>query len=266
MCYFDRTNKMANWFTTSKIDEVTYVISEYGHWEKVHSYLLIGRTHALLIDTGLGIGNIKAEVDLITNLPVKVVTTHAHWDHIGGHAFFEDISVHKEDAGWLINGLPLPDAVIKSNFAKENFSISPPEEFDINKYTVYTGNPTRLLEDGDTIDIGLRKIRIIHTPGHSPGHICLLEEEKGYLFTGDLIYKGPLYAFYPSTNPLQYKQSVDKISSLDNVRRILPAHNDLMITPDFIQKVKAGFEEIANQKLLKQGSGIFQFDEFSIQL
>ncbi len=54
---------MNNWFTIDKIDEATYAISEYGHWEKMHSYLLIGRTHALLIDTGLGTGNIKTEVD-----------------------------------------------------------------------------------------------------------------------------------------------------------------------------------------------------------
>ncbi len=83
---------MSDWFTIEKIDNNTYAISEYGHWEKMHSYLLIGKTYALLIDTGLGIGNIKKEVDLLTDLPVKVVTTHVHWDHIGGHSLFGDIS------------------------------------------------------------------------------------------------------------------------------------------------------------------------------
>ncbi len=257
---------MDNWFTIEVIDESTYAISEYEHWEKVHSYLLIGNTNALLIDTGLGIGNIKAEVDFITGLPVKVVTTHAHWDHIGGHASFHDISVHRKDAGWLINGLPLPEHRIKSSVVKEPFTISPPVEFDINKYKVYSGIPSELLEDGHIIDIGFRKIKIIHTPGHSPGHICLLDADRGYLFTGDLIYKGTLYAFYPSTDPLQFKQSVDKINKLDNIRRIFPAHNDLNVEPDFIRKVKVGFEVIDNQGLLKRGSGFFPFDEFGIKL
>ena len=56
------------------------------------------------------------------------------------------------------------------------------KEFDINKYNVYTGNPTKLLVDNDIIDIGSRKVKVLHTPGHSPGHICLLDEDRGYLF------------------------------------------------------------------------------------
>lgn len=87
---------MNNWFTIEKIDDATYAISEYGHWEKMHSYLLLGEEYALLIDTGLGIGNIKTEIDSLTNLPVKVVTTHVHWDHIGCHSLFSDISVQKK--------------------------------------------------------------------------------------------------------------------------------------------------------------------------
>ena len=105
---------MSDWFTIEKIDNNTYAISEYGHWEKMHSYLLIGKTYALLIDTGLGIGNIKKEVDLLTDLPVKVVTTHVHWDHIGGHSLFSDISVHTDDAKWLKSGIPIPINIIKN--------------------------------------------------------------------------------------------------------------------------------------------------------
>lgn len=257
---------MSNWFTVEKIDNTTFAISEYGHREKAHSYLLTGITCALLIDTGLGIENIKAVVCSLTDQPVKVVTTHAHWDHIGGHALFTDIAVHKEDAGWLEKGLPIPEPVIKNYVTEGICSLDIPEDFDIRHYMVYTGTPTRVLKDNDIIDIGNRQLRVIHTPGHSPGHICLLEEIKGYLFTGDLIYKGTLYAFYPSTNPLQFKQSVDKINCLRHLNKILPGHNDLEVNPDFLQKVKVGFEDIENQGLLKQGSGTFSFDEFKIQI
>lgn len=259
------SDEMSNWFTIEKIDETTFAISEYGHWEEVHSYLLIGDTKALLIDTGLGIGNIKEEAEKLTALPIKVVTTHAHWDHIGGHGLFHDIAVHKEDAHWLMKGLPIPEQVIKSNVIKDLNTGLTPKEFNIHNYQVFKGNPSEILKDGDTFDLGKRSIRVIHTPGHSPGHICLWEEERGYLFTGDLIYKGTLYAFYPSTNPLQFKQSVDKISSLEVVK-ILPAHHALDIKPDFIQKVKAGFETIEKLGKLRQGSGIFAFEEFMIQI
>ena len=74
---------MKDWFTVEKIDEDTYAISEYQHWEETHCYLLCGTKRALLIDTGLGVANIKEVVDKLTMLPIFVVTTHVHWDHIG---------------------------------------------------------------------------------------------------------------------------------------------------------------------------------------
>lgn len=130
---------MEDWFTIEKIDDDTYSISEYGHWEKMHSYLLTGEKNALLIDTGLGIGNIEKEVSLLTDLPVKVVSTHVHWDHIGGHNLFGDISVHKDEASWLINGLPVPLESVKKSLLKEPFTKKAPETFDINRFTIYKG-------------------------------------------------------------------------------------------------------------------------------
>ncbi|MBU3130703.1 MBL fold metallo-hydrolase [Clostridium tagluense] len=257
---------MDEWFTIEEIDDETYAISEYGHWEKVHSYLLIGKTSALLIDTGLGIGNIKKEIDKLTELPVIVVTTHVHWDHIGGHALFSIICVHKNDSEWLKAGIPVPLSVIKKNVMSEPFSKNPPVEFNIEDYKIYTGDPTKILNDNDIIDIGLRKIRVIHTPGHSPGHICLIEEEKGYLYTGDLVYKGNLYAFYPSTDPILFKQSIDKISSLKGITKVLPAHNELNVKVDLISSIKKAFEDIEDKGMLKQGNGIFHFCEFSIHI
>lgn len=257
---------MDKWFTVEKIDDSTFAISEYGHWEKVHSYLLLGNAYALLIDTGLGIGNIKNVVVTITDLPVKVVTTHVHWDHIGGHKLFDDISVHKDDSGWLENGLPIPDAAVKKSVIKEKFTVDPPKEFDINKYAVYRGKPGRILKDNDVIDIGSRKLKVIHTPGHSPGHICLFEEDRGYLFTGDLVYKGTLYAFYPSTDPVKFKNSIDKISSLKNIKRILPGHNDLNVPVSMIDEIKDAFEYMEKHGLLKQGNGLFEFMDFKIQI
>jgi len=51
-----------SWFTVQRIDDQTYAISEYGHWEKVHSFLLMGEERAALIDTGLGIDNIRGSL------------------------------------------------------------------------------------------------------------------------------------------------------------------------------------------------------------
>ena len=86
---------MNGWFTVEKIDAQTFAISEYRHWEETHCYLLCGQDKSVLIDTGLGVSNIKRIVDSLTTLPVTVLTTHVHWDHIGGHGFFDRIAVHE---------------------------------------------------------------------------------------------------------------------------------------------------------------------------
>src|SRR5699024_4132120 len=94
-----------SWFTVQKIDDNTFAISEYGHWEKVHSFLLLGREKAILIDTGLGIDNIKRITDQLTHVHIDVNTTHVHVDHIGSHRESERIYVHKAEKYWLVNGI-----------------------------------------------------------------------------------------------------------------------------------------------------------------
>ena len=86
-----------NWFTVEKIDAHTFAISEYKHWEETHCYLLCGTERAVLIDTGLGVANIKNVVENLTDLPIVVLTTHAHWDHIGGHKYFKDFAIHENE-------------------------------------------------------------------------------------------------------------------------------------------------------------------------
>lgn len=255
-----------NWFTIEKIDNSTFAISEYKHWEHMHSYLLIGSENALLIDTGLGLENIKDEIAKLTNLPVKVATTHVHWDHIGGHSLFNEIYVHENEVNWLKNGIPLPLDIIRQNVSKKIEGSELPENFDINKYHVYTGNPTRILKDEDLIDIGNRSIKVIHTPGHSPGHICFYEESRGNLFSGDLIYLGKLDMFYPSTDPVLFKQSIEKIHKLSNLIKILPAHHSLNVSVEIVAKIKTAFDNIEKKNQLKHGTGILDFANFQIHL
>lgn len=254
---------MDNWFTVENIDNETFVISEYKHWEKTHCYLLIGSDRAVLIDTGLGISNIRHVVDGLTTLPVLVITTHVHWDHIGGHNLFDDIAVHKAETEWISNKFPLPLSVVKYNLMKEPCNF--PKNFDIKEYCIFQGKPTRVLEDGDLIDLGNRKLSVLHTPGHSPGHICLYEIERAYLFSGDLIYMGCLDAFYPSTNPVDFMKSVNKINAL-NIRKVLPAHYSLHIPVELISEVDKAFKEIYCRGNLKQGRGFFKYKDFSIHI
>lgn len=105
----------------------------------------------------------------------------------------------------------------------------------------------------------------LHTPGHSPGHCCFYEAARGYLFTGDLIYQGCLDAFYPTTDPIVFRQSVHKIQPLP-VRRLLPGHHSLELPADLVDRVAEAFDGLARRGELRQGAGLFSFEGFQIHL
>lgn len=253
---------MNDWFTVEKADEQTFAISEYKHSEETHCYLLIGSDRALLIDTGLGVGNIGKVVGNITDKPILVATTHVHWDHIGGHKYFNDIAVFEAEKDWL-KKFPISLSVVKSNLVGGLRDF--PDEFKIEEYRIFSGEPTAVLKDGDVIDIGNRQIQVIHTPGHSPGHVCFYEKERRYLYSGDLIYEGCLDAFYPTTDPAQFMRSVEKINALP-LKKILPGHYRLDIPAGLVGEIYRGFEKIQSEGKLAHGGGKFIFEHFQIHI
>ena len=263
---FNNTTALKNlkleWFTIDKIDDTTYIISEYRHWEETHCYLLIGKERCLLIDTGLGICNIYDEVRKLTNKPVTAVATHIHWDHIGGHKYFSDFYAHKAEIDWLNGKFPLSKQTIQ-NMVIDRCNL--PEGYDVSKYELFQGRPTKLLHGNEMLDLGDRKIKVLHTPGHSPGHLCFWEEERGYIFTGDLIYKDTLFAYYPSTDPKAYLHSLEMIAALP-AKRLFPAHHSLDIQPEIAIRIRNAFQELKAQGKLHHGAGIFNYGDWAVWL
>lgn len=253
---------MGDWFTVDQIDENTYVISEYRHWEETHCYLLNGGQRSLLIDTGLGIENIYDEVIRLTDKPVAAVATHIHWDHIGGHKYFPDFYAHEAELDWLNGKFPLSSQTIKEMVLDR---CDPPEGFDVEHYEFFQGTPTRLLSDGDVIDLGGRRIEVLHTPGHSPGHLCFWEPATGYLFTGDLVYKDVLFAYYPSTDPEAYLASLEKVAALP-VGKVFPAHHSLDIQPEILGRMRDALRQLKAEGKLHHGSGTFDYGDWGIWL
>ena len=253
---------MNDWFTINQIDKDTYIISEYRHWEETHCYLLIGTHCSLLIDTGLGISNIYDEVIKLTDKPIIAVATHIHWDHIGGHVHFPDFYAHEDELNWLNGEFPLSLEQIKKMVVDR---CDLPEGYDVNGYVFFQGTPTRILSDGDEIDIGGRIIKVLHTPGHSPGHMCFWEEARKNLFTGDLVYKDTLFAYYPSTDPEAYLASLEKITALP-VERVFPAHHSLDIQPEILFRMRNAFRDLKIKGKLHHGSGIFDYGDWAVWL
>jgi len=253
---------MNNWFTLDRIDKETYIISEYRHWEETHCYLLNGTEHSLLIDTGLGIRNIYETVIKLTDKPVIALATHIHWDHIGGHKYFPIFYAHENELNWLSGEFPLTMEQIKDMVVDR---CDLPEGYDVNTYEFFQGKPAKVLKDNEIIDLGDRFVQVVHTPGHSPGHMCFWERERGNLFTGDLVYKDTLFAYFPSTDPEAYLKSLKRVSALP-VRHVFPAHHTLNIQPEILIRMRNAFQQLQDEGKLHHGSGTFDYDDWAVWL
>lgn len=193
------------WFVPREIVPGLWLIAEPGH---VCSWLVEGTERAALIDTGLGVDSIRPVAEQLTSRPLVVINTHYHFDHVGGNHEFDEIAIHRSGAPMLRRPAN-PDALASyMRFTRERLDLLPqlrspdewfwlltPEEearplptaFDPASWTIRASTATRLLEEGDRIDLGGRCLSVLHTPGHSPDSVCLLEEREGWLAAGDTL-------------------------------------------------------------------------------
>ena len=129
---------MDDWFTIEQIAPDTWRLSEYRHWEETHCYLLLGRDRGLVIDTGLGIGDIREPLEALTDMPLTAVATHVHWDHVGGHRHFPAFYAHTLELPWLQGAYPQPVEAVRAMVADR---CRLPEGFDVNAYQLFQGRP-----------------------------------------------------------------------------------------------------------------------------
>jgi len=173
-------------FPCVKIAENTWEISEFGD---VSAFLLEGDDKALLIDTGVGIGNIRAAAEALTDKPLEVFITHNHRDHMGGAAHFDKIRLSREDSfiGPLIY-TPATRLIYANNTLKINHPDWPLwTEADLPAFTESDVPEVEFIADGDVIDLGSRRLTAVRCPGHSPGSMSLIDDSTGMLFSGDCV-------------------------------------------------------------------------------
>jgi glyoxylase-like metal-dependent hydrolase (beta-lactamase superfamily II) len=232
------------WFEVRLVDDDVYAILEPHHAEEVISYLILGADRCVLLDTGMGIDNIQRLVKEITDKPITVVNSHYHWDHVGDNHRFSHIAIHSAEASRL-EETPCDD-VLREAMRPENFRGPAPAGFDRGEYRILPSRADRLLEDGEVLELGGRRLRVVHTPGHSPGSICLWSEEEGLLFSGDTVYAGPLYAQLEDSDFAAYKRSMKRLAGLaPGLRIVLPGHNCTPLEAEVLLDMAEGFEDIA---------------------
>src|SRR6516225_1022699 len=186
------------WFEVYKIVPGVFAIYEPHQFEEVISYLVIGSQKALLFDTGMGIGNIKAVVEGLTELPVSVVNSHTHNDHVGDNWRFPD--VYGMPTAFTRTNANGSTADAQAELAPGQVCGTLPAGFDAKSYRTRAFHISHWLKDGDKINLGDRTLEVISTPGHTPDSIALLDERNGLLFTGDTFYLGPIYLYRPETD------------------------------------------------------------------
>ena len=150
-----------------------------------------GRDRDMLVDSGMGVVSLSEQVSLVTERPCLAVASHTHFDHIGGHHEFTERLVHRDEAALMAHPTRA-NTLADPYVSDEIFTRLPPGPYSSRAYNVTAAPATRLVADGDLVDLGDRHFEVIHTPGHSPGEIMLWEAASGILFSGDTVYDGPL--------------------------------------------------------------------------
>lgn len=195
-----------------------------GH---VYATLIVGKERALLIDNGYGDDKLAEYVGELTEVPVIAMVSHAHPDHMGGYAQFEDLWLHEKDLCQCRE--VFPDAA-----------------FNQEKLTL---NGTRLhfLKEGE-LDLGERRVRIISTPGHTAGSVCVYDEKTRMMITGDTLSQRVFLFCAKPVIPFRiYKQSLLKLLDTD-FQEFLAGHHPMPMPRSWTNKMIAMLESFSPEK------------------
>jgi len=205
-----------DWYQVERLGGGVSLIRErhVAPWLRCNMWHLAGRERDLLIDSGLGLRPLKETVAALTGRPVTLISTHCHFDHIGGaHEFHERLGhraeapVHAEPTGDNTGGA--------GTFVRaEAFEALPYGGFEATDFTLRAAPLTGYLDEGDILDLGDRAFAVLHLPGHSPGSIALYEASSRTLFSGDVVYDGALFDTVYHSDRALYRESLARLKEL----------------------------------------------------
>jgi glyoxylase-like metal-dependent hydrolase (beta-lactamase superfamily II) len=230
-----------SWFTTQKIESDLYLTTEdyYYHGNRPNSWLIRGTSRDIVIDTGLGVCNLKQHLEklglLDKNRECIVVCTHSHFDHSGGAHHFDNVLIHRDDYLGLSNG---EESATLNWSDPRHYHAQPYSNFSANQYKV---PPTKCtpIENGHRINLGADnedEIEIIHVPGHTCGSIVCYYSRKKALFTGDFVYDCKngrnLFDHLPTSSIPDYLKSahymLDWLKQHEDLEKVYPGHYEII--------------------------------------
>lgn len=218
------------WFDTKRIDDRITLLWEphVARVEQCNMWHVKGRDADLLIDAGMGISSLKRAMAELLDKPVMAVATHTHMDHIGSLYEFDQRLVHPLEAEQLRHPDDYPvlcschwPAGMRESIEGQGYEVPdvlvdayPYEGFDPLAFRTQKAEPTKLIDEGDVLDLGNSAFEVLHLPGHSPGSIGLWEKATGILFSGDAIYDGPLLDDIGGADKQAYARTMKRLRTL----------------------------------------------------
>lgn len=204
-----------HWFETRSLDDgVTFVWEPHvREFIRCNIWHVRGRDRDLLIDSGMGMVSLRESISHLLDKPVLAAATHSHFDHVGSHHEFAERLVHGAEADILAH--PTNANNLAEHYTDDEMvDALPYAGFRPDDYSVKPAPATRLLADGDVIDLGDRVFEVLHLPGHSPGSIGLWEKASGILFSGDAVYDGELLDDCYHSNVADYIATMERLRAM----------------------------------------------------
>jgi glyoxylase-like metal-dependent hydrolase (beta-lactamase superfamily II) len=235
-----------DWFEILKLTDYLYAISEPRHYEYTVVYLLIGNGEALLIDTGCGIGNLRRVVEQLTQLPATVVNTHAHLDHLGSNHQFAEIMAFDHPRSRNIASNGAPSEILHWELLRPDLVTPPwPDGFHLEEAALPPFHVSRWLRHGDSLELGGVLLKVLHTPGEAPDHLCLLDQTHRILFSGDILLAGPVWAHLDGGDINDLHNSYELLMRhYDQFDIVMPGHNKPSQDKELLPIALAASEDI----------------------
>jgi glyoxylase-like metal-dependent hydrolase (beta-lactamase superfamily II) len=262
----ERVSVSDPWFEVYKPTAGVFAIYEPHQAEETIGYLITGEKQALLFDTGMGISDIKKVVTELTRLPIIVLNSHTHDDHVGGNWQFD--TVYGMDTDFTRTNARGSRVDAQEEITPDQICGTLPKGFDSKAYVTRPWKISSYLHDGQRFDLGGRTLEVIATPGHTPDAISLIDRANGLLFTGDTYYPAPIWLYRPETDLDAYAVSIARLAALvPQIKLVLGAHNIPVAQPAVLLRLVTAFDAVRKGKVKptpdSPGKILYKVDDIS---
>lgn len=201
--------------------EIGSGIYEINEFDNVSMFLIVGEEKALLIDTGIGIGDIRTFARKLSGKPVEVFLTHNHRDHVGNAPLFDEVYISRIDYGMGKMIRPLTSKESRKQYIESTIQKHPGKKYpwrddDIQDFLKTKEPKVHLVDDQYEFDLGGRLITCYLCPGHTPGSMVAVDSKTKYVFSGDCCNK----ALGIGVRPIKGMEHVSIEESYEAMRHI----------------------------------------------